>query len=360
LLLEHARASGATVLAGRGRRPARTADGWQVPYDGGTVHAHYLVDATGRHWLLGGQRQLTSPRTVALHARWPSRRPAHAPQTQITALADGWLWSAALPGGDVRVMAFVDPDLLMNARARAGVLFRQLLSSASDITENLDPITELVPVEVCDATSYRFDLVVDLDSIRVGEAAFGIDPLSSSGVQTAIQTGLAAAATIHCVLGPDGEASTGLEYYGNLVHAAAEHHQRIARRLYAEHGQHAEQAFWRRRSGPETPAPATRPVALAELLPHRVRLRPPAELREVPCRIGDRIVRQRAVTSPELDRPVAFLADSPLAPMLEQLEAAPSLADALRQWQSTMSPQRATAIATWLAKNGLLEAYSLP
>ena len=49
---------------------------------------------------------------------------------------------------------------------------------------------------VCDASSYRFAEVVTSDAIRVGEAAFAIDPLSSSGVQTAMQTGLAAAATI--------------------------------------------------------------------------------------------------------------------------------------------------------------------
>jgi hypothetical protein len=51
-------------------------------------------------------------------------------------------------------------------------------------------------------------------------------------------------------------------------------------------------------------------MALDELLPHRVRLRPPAELRETACRVGERIERRLALHFPEQDRPVAFLAGS--------------------------------------------------
>ena len=212
-------------------------------------------------------------------------------------------------------------------------------------------------MQVCDATSYRVDQVADLDSIRVGEAAFGIDPLSSSGVQTAIQTGLASAATVSSVLSSDGDAAAGLEYYTDLVHASVAHHHATAGRLYAEHQQFAAQPFWRRRSEPEPRVgSAIRPVALTELLPQPVRLRPPAELRLAPCRIGDRIVRRPALTSPDLDRPVAFLGGTFLAPLLEEMEAAPSLAEALRQWESTMPPERASAILAWLTERGFLEA----
>jgi flavin-dependent dehydrogenase len=356
LLLEHAVAAGATVLAARGQRPTRTVAGWRVPHHGGLVDTRFLVDATGRQWLLGGRRQRTSPRTMALHARWPGDWPAGAPQTRIAALPDGWLWCAALPGSEIRAMAFVDPDRL-TGQAGAARWFRELLHRAPQITENLSPLPDSASVEVCDASSYRFDAVVDRDSIRIGEAAFGIDPLSSSGVQTAIQTGLAAAATIHTVLCSDGETAAGLEYYTDLVHAATAHHHRTASRLYAEHRQYAEQAFWRCRSEPSEPVPTTSPpLLLADLLPQRVRLRPPAELKDVPCRIGDRIVRRPAVTSPGLDRPVAFLAGSPLAPMIEDLETAGSLADALRRWESTMPVERVSAIASWLIERGLLMA----
>ena len=110
--------------------------------------------------------------------------------------------------------------------------------------------------------------MVTSDAIRVGEAAFAIDPLSSSGVQTAIQTGLAAAATIHTVLSPGGDRAAALEYYTELVEAAAVHHQQTARGLYAEHATYADQAFWRRRSaGVDRAARAAPRVGLDELLP---------------------------------------------------------------------------------------------
>ena len=66
---------------------------------------------------------------------------------------------------------------------------------------------EGAPVRVCDATSYEVGPTVEVDVVRVGEAAFAIDPLSACGVQTAIQSGLAAAATAHSLLsGADGGA----------------------------------------------------------------------------------------------------------------------------------------------------------
>ncbi len=154
LLLEHARAAGASVLTGRAHGPTRTPGGWRVSHDQGTVQARYLVDASGRHWLLGGRRRRTSARTVALHARWPSRWPADAPQTRIAAVAEGWIWCAQMPGNDVRAMAFVDPELLANTRVGTRQLFRQLLARASEIAAPLDPLPRSCPVHVCDASRW--------------------------------------------------------------------------------------------------------------------------------------------------------------------------------------------------------------
>jgi hypothetical protein len=56
-------------------------------------------------------------------------------------------------------------------------------------------------------------------------------------------------------------------------------------------------------------------VPLAELLPHRVRLRRPTALRETACLLGDTIGRA-ALSSQELDRPVAFLGGRDVAPLV--------------------------------------------
>jgi flavin-dependent dehydrogenase len=358
MLLEHAQAAGADLCLGRVRRPQRTATGWRVPFGQQTIEAKYLADATGRFGLLGGRRTRTAARTMALHARWRSLRSGH-PDTLICALPDGWLWCARLPGGSARAMVFVDPATLAAQAAGPDRLFRRLLASTATSAELLRTVPQEVAVEVCDASTYRFEQVVTADSIRVGEAAFTIDPLSSCGIQTAVQTGLAAAATVHTMLSPGGDRPAALEYYADLVSSSVTHHRTTAGRAYAQVIAHADRDFWRRRSMESTPVPAQSfpaPASIAALLPHRVRLRPTAQLRPVACRVGDRIEYRRALCSETLERPVGFLGGLPLAALIDQLQAAPTLHAALRQWQHCLPEGRGRRVLSWLADHDLLEA----
>jgi flavin-dependent dehydrogenase len=362
VLLDHARSTGTAVLHGRAHRPERTASGWRVPLAEDSVFARFLADASGRRRVLGGRRHRTSPPMVALHARWRTEWSASGPQMRILAIPDGWLWCARLPAGEMRVMAFVDAERLTADRVEVGSVFRELVTSAPEMTSALETVPRAAKMQVCDASSYRLEEVMTLDAIRVGEAAFGIDPLSSSGVQAAIQTGLAGAAAVHCLLSSEGDTSAGLEYYTEQVRSSSAFHARTAGRLYGENRRHADRPFWSRRALlDEQPRDRERRVAVGELLPCRVRLRRPAELRETACRVGERIERRLALHSPELDRPVAFLAGAWIAPLLTELAAAPSLAEARRRWERSMPSERAGQILCWLVERGLLEPVdSLP
>ncbi|MGY1829108.1 NAD(P)/FAD-dependent oxidoreductase [Geodermatophilus sp. SYSU D01180] len=355
LLLAHARAAGAVVLAPvRTGRLERAAGGWRVPVGDRVLTARFLADATGRRHRLAGERARTGPPTVAVSARWPADWPHDALQTRVTALPDAWSWAAQLPGGECRVMVFVDPVSIRAEGPRS--LFRRQVAATPHGPALLATLPSGCRVEVCDASTYTVAPAVDVDLIRVGEAAFAIDPLSSSGVQTAIQTALAAAATVHTVLS-GGDRSAAHEYYADMVRTAVTRHGATAAALYAEHDVYAHRPFWRRRSAAVTtvPAAATGPGPLADLLPHRVRLRSPGALQETACLLGDTIGRRRALVSPELDRPVAFLGGHDIALLVDELAAAPCLAAAVRRWESALPGDRAMRIASWLHDRGMLE-----
>jgi len=357
LLLDHARAAGAQLHLGRARLPEQSATGWRILLRGQEIEARFLADATGRFALFGGRRISTSARTMALHARWPCAGSA-LPDTVICALPDGWLWCARLPGDSLRAMIFVDPATLAAEPAGPDRLFRRLLASTEVSAELLRTLPEPMVVSVCDASTYRFEQVVTVDSIRIGEAAFAIDPLSSSGIQTAIQTGLAAAATVHTVLSPGGDCAAALEYYADLVAASAAHHLTNAGDVYAQHVEYADRDFWRRRRVESEPVLTQRYplIGVAELLPRRVRLRRTAELRAVACRVGDRIERRRVLCSRDLHRPVGFLGGVPLAPLIDEIESAPNLQAALSGWQQSLPGGRGSRIVSWLVDHDLLEA----
>lgn len=363
ILLQRAREAGARALApARALRPVRRGDHWELPLGDGVLRARFLADATGRRRLLGGRCAPTAPRTLALHAIWRGGPPPDGSQTRIDVLADGWLWGARLPGGMFRAMAFVDPQALRGDGRDSGRLYRRLLAASALFADVAASASMAGRVHACDATSYAAPAPIDETCVKVGEAAFAIDPLSSSGVQTAIQTALGAAAAVHSILAQDGDTAAAVAFYAAQQRHAVDRHAATAASLYAEHRRHEHAAFWRRRSAGAPSARSRGPVPrpLADLLALPVRLAPGAALQDTPCLVGDRVERRRALTHPVLDRPVAFLGGDELAPLLDMLHSSPSLMHAIGAWDHGLRTRRGHAIAGWLHARGLLVRASAP
>ncbi|MEV4925443.1 flavin-dependent monooxygenase QhpG [Streptomyces roseoverticillatus] len=362
LLLDAARSAGVGVLQPAfARRPHREADGWKVPITtpGGAhlLRARFLVDATGRTRVLGGRVTRTGPRTIALHTTWHVD-PYDTPATCVEALPDGWLWGALLPSGDYRVMAFTDPEHLRRSGVRKTSLerhFRSLLAG-SELFRRLATDRPGDAVRVCDATSYFHPDPAGEDHLRVGEAAFAIDPLSSSGVEKALQSAMSGAVTVHTLLSEGGDRTAALTYYRDGQRHSAEQHVKWAGGHYAEHRPYQGNTFWRRRALP-SPATGSAPVSpadLARLMHQRLRLTPAAQLVSTPCVVGDQVSFRPAVSHPALARPVAYLGGLALAPLAESLSGDHTLAETLRAWSHTMAPEQAVAIAEWLHEHDML------
>lgn len=363
LLLDRAEVAGATILQpAKARPPTAVAGGCEVPVataDGPhTVRARFVADASGRAHVLGGHRRRTSPRTVALHALW-SGVESHGGQTHVEAQPESWLWGAHLPGGAFRAMAFVEPEVLRR-RPRAGErierLYRELLADSSLFSHLVAGDARLESdVWVCDATCYVDDNPIDTTRVKVGEAGFAIDPLSSSGVQTAIQTGMAASVAIGSILSQDGDFDAAMTYFREHQRHAVERHEWLTARSYRTCAGYAAKPFWRRRSAsPPEPPLADPPVSLEDLLGQPVSLSHRSALLPTPCVVGDRVEFRRALCHPALSRPVAYLGDNELAPLLDRLSADRTMRDVVEEWAGSIPSSAAYAIAHWLANNGLL------
>jgi flavin-dependent dehydrogenase len=366
LLLESARSAGVTVLQpARAHRPDRRAEGWEVPVttpDGSLLlRAGFLVDATGRSRILGGRVTRTGPRTVALYAAWQVAT-RHSLPTCLEAGPNGWLWGTPLPNGAYRAMAFTDPEQLHRSGVRRSSLagFLQSLLGGSELLRELAEERPASAVAVCDATGYHAPDPVAEDRISLGEAAFALDPLSSSGVDKALQTAMAGAVTVHTLLDPGGDRKAALTYYRDSQLSSVEQHARWAGGHYAEHLPYRGNTFWRRRARPlpgpaASPAPATAPrTNLAALMHRRVRLAPAGRLTSTPCVVGDQVALRPALTHPALPRPVAYLGGHALAPLAEALHGEHTLAEALRAWGRTLPAEQALAVAAWLYERDLL------
>jgi class 3 adenylate cyclase/flavin-dependent dehydrogenase/tetratricopeptide (TPR) repeat protein len=226
-LLDLARAAGVEVL-----QPARVLErtatevGWTLtiaaPEGVRACAADFLAIATGR----SGRTVAEGPATIAAHAYW---RPRGAmPDACIEAGEDAWYWGVPLPGGLYNALVVCRPDTL---RAAEGATLADRLATMlarSRLLPDLAGARREGPAGAADATPRRAAEPVGPRVIRIGDAALALDPISSSGVQKAIQGALAAAVTANTLLRRPEARAAALEFYEASLRETAARHRRWA------------------------------------------------------------------------------------------------------------------------------------
>jgi flavin-dependent dehydrogenase len=381
-LLAHAAACGVRVLQpARVVRVQRQDDAWQldVTRDGksATLTARFVADASGRAGVLPRRRRFTGPRTVALHAYW--RGCDLPPVPRIAAGDDGWYWRVPLPDGTSNTLFFTAPENATAARndfdarlIRAGILPRDANTQ------------RLTAVRIVDATPHLDELCVSSSSIKLGDAALALDPLSSSGVQKAIQSALSAAIVANTLLRVPERAALAQQFYRDSLAASSARHAAWAAERYAAAARIRPHRFWIDR-GPEV-ARASRPwtapraanMGQTPMPPHgqdaRATKAAPDPLRadtplavaaelefaEVACAGELFIETQLAIRHRALDGPVAYLGGHALAPLLRRVARGATTREIAQRWAPRVPEAVAEKIIAWLWQRELLRPAEAP
>lgn len=357
LLLEHARACGVRILQPATLERWEHIDaGWRltVRSEGRRfeLEARVLADASGRAGVLGRRRCRTGPTTLALHGYWSGDGLPEHPR--IEAGADAWFWGVPLPDGVYNTLAFVAPRDL---RAMPGTLadkFHALIATSSLLPPGIS--THLIgPVQATDATPYLDEDCVARDSIKVGDSGLALDPLSSSGVQRAIQSALLGSVVVNTLLERPRLQRLAQRFYRENLAETSDRHRQWAQGYYAQAAGTAATSFWRERAGAAALPAVTHPETAPPVAPSTpLDLSPGLEIVELPC-VVDRLIEARpAVRHPALASPVAFLGDVELAPLLRCVRSGMTPPELVRAWMPRVPPQRGSAIAHWLVSRGLL------
>jgi flavin-dependent dehydrogenase len=360
LLLEHARALGVRVLQpARVRARKESDDGWRVDLDSDAgaeqIRADFLAEATGRSSGPSGRKRRTGCRTLALYAYW--RGPALPDEPSIEAGEEAWYWGVPLPDGSYNTLAFIDVKQFRGTRAVSlKTRFLDLLAR-SDLAAHCRDARLQVPVRAIDATPYLDVHSVTPSRIKVGEAALAVDPISSSGVQKAIQSALAGAIVANTLLRRPAAREAALQFYqANLTDASARH-CRWAAGHYRSVATVRGGAFWEKRaldleSTPAQPPPTA--IDAHSLAALRVDLSERLEFVELPCIEDNFVTTKRALCHPNLASPVAYLGGSELAPLLRRLPRGATPLQLAESWSKRMPLSSGLAIAGWLITNGIL------
>ena len=165
----------------------------QVETDEGkiAIQAEIVLDARGRKGSPVKERVSISSPMVAIWTHIPANLMPE--ESFVEAIHEGWFWGAKVPGNRYRVMAFTDGETIQRDNIRDLYQLAQKTKFFADIAGEL----KIRPIEACSVTSYLHQNPWDERFIKLGEAAFTLDPLSSSGVEKAMRFSLQTAIAVN-------------------------------------------------------------------------------------------------------------------------------------------------------------------
>ena len=252
LATEAARRGAALWRRRRLRELTGNAGAWRLALSRGPMlAARFVVDATGGAAVVArrcGAHPIADDRLVGLARFFDD--PAGDPRILVEAFADGWWYTAGLPGGRRVACCFTDGDIAARLQLAELPGWRRALAATHEVAPSLSHARPRGRLLARAAATRRLDPVAGPGWLALGDAATIFDPLSSQGVVKALRGGIFAAYAIADELGSDERTATspsGLDRYRNFV--ASEHASYLATRheVYAAEQRWPDRPFWQRR-----------------------------------------------------------------------------------------------------------------
>jgi flavin-dependent dehydrogenase len=356
ILVEAARKAGARVVQpARAKPPRPRPGGWIVPVESGDgellVEARLLIDAAGRYSNIRRTEPAAGPLTVALSGNWRDTSLVPGP-SRVEAGETYWYWGAPRPNGVFCAMVFVDRESCRGRRRREiEADYRERLSNSSLLRDCLRGAL-VGGVRLHDATPHQSAACVTENSIKVGEASFSLDPLSSQGVQAAMMSGIQAAIVVHTMLTDPDNAEAAKAFYRDAQKDAVERHRAAAARHYASGLGAMRTSFWQERAATSlvsAPPPAPLPAFVG-----RARLSCDVRIADVPIIERDHIAVRKGLHHPALGRPFAYLEGIAVETLLERVADSDSLEALGQALARDTSRERGRRMVSWLVEQRIL------
>jgi flavin-dependent dehydrogenase len=234
ILFDNARAKGAETIEecrvtsvdfpadGGGVVTAATADGETRRFKG-----RFVVDASGRDTFLASRLKLKQRNrrheSAAVFGhftgaeRLQGRDEGHI---SIFWFAKGWFWFIPLSDGTTSIGAVSRPDIFKNRDGDMTTLFEELIQSCPALAHRLRHATLTGPATGTGNYSYAAETITGPGYVLIGDAAAFIDPVFSTGVYLAMNSGFLAADTVETCLDHPEQAAAALKQFETSVKAS--------------------------------------------------------------------------------------------------------------------------------------------
>jgi flavin-dependent dehydrogenase len=244
MLVQSARTAGATWMCGHVAQ-LRNEDGrWHAiavtnGHDSVSLAAEHVVWAAGRTVPLPPALPTRRERCdglVAVSLVHPYQPETGDTRTWIESACDGWWYSSPFPDGSMAFAFLTDADLI--PRGNRNSWWQSQFAATSLMRQRIrEPHVPRAVFTACAYTA-RSTSVEGETWILAGDAALSMDPLSSSGIAFALDSGLRAAAAIGSDAGAD---------YSSWVEGVEQSYFRGREYYYNLETKWSESKFWQRR-----------------------------------------------------------------------------------------------------------------
>ncbi len=221
------------------------------------LEASYLIDATGRRTSIArqmGSRKIKFDRLVGVVGFYSTEQQAakQDPRTLIEATESGWWYSAPLPDTRTIIALMTDSDMLPRGRTKLSEFWKGELLNTSYTKCRLGVRAQSPHLLITSASSYILDATGGERWLSVGDAAAAVDPLSSLGIVSALESGIHAAKAVYdCT----ERGLSLLRDYDQWVRERFKEFLHSRATYYGVESRWPSATFWRRRQKSRSPVP---------------------------------------------------------------------------------------------------------
>jgi flavin-dependent dehydrogenase len=206
-----------------------------------TIAARYVIDASGRHSVLGTHFKIkeTYPhlRKISIFAHYEGvemEEGRDASLTRQVRAADRWFWWVPLPNDRSSIGVVLDSELFRQTKKTPEQFLEESLAQQPFLARRMNHARRVTPVYASADFSYRLTRLTGERWLLAGDAAGFIDPVFSSGVFLALLAGEEAADILDVVLDHPEKARRLFAKYERLLRRVMKGYLRFVDAWYSK------------------------------------------------------------------------------------------------------------------------------
>ena len=334
------------------------------------VSAHFIFDARGKHGVSNHEKYYIAPPSFAKSATL--RNDHFQPQSFLEAHEKFWLWGTTLANNSIRFIFFSDPAKnslqTPSSKLLSQSYFGQQLTNHESIFEK-------------SFLSFPFwnTNAINSHCFRLGEAAFALDPLSSSGVEKAMRYSLQAVIAFNSWY-RNGDKDLAQNYLKEKLLETASNHAIMNQIFYQKSFVSTEHSFWKKRRNlyfdnrwenreeddeyqkylniarrrMQIDSERTEYLMDKDVLQGKFTISKDIKYVKKSCVIADCLEEKLVISSITIKREIGFINGIEIVPILEILPKVFYLSDLPLFWKDKVRPNLVQGILTILLQNNVL------